>query len=122
MYLDLVLLSGRVRLEDAATYLRAQQGNLVILDEIHRAPSVFEISHVIIDDNRKAGIRSGQFLLLGSEALNLMLQSRETLAGRVADVDMAPITTPEAGAAGVVDNTPCLRGGFPDSLLATGDA
>ena len=46
--------------------LRAQQGKLVILDEIHRAPGVFEILRGIIDDNRQAGVRHGQFLLLGA--------------------------------------------------------
>jgi predicted AAA+ superfamily ATPase len=118
VYLDLERPADRLRLEDADTYLRAQQGKLVIF---HRAPGVFEILRGIIDDNRQAGLRSGQFLLLGSAALDLMRQSSETLAGRVAYVDMAPITTAEAGAAGIADSTLWLRGGFPDSLLATDD-
>ena len=84
VYLDLERPADRLRLEDADTYLRAQQCKLVILDEIHRAPGVFEILRGIIDDNRQAGLRSGQFLLLGSAALDLMRQSSETLAGRVA--------------------------------------
>ena len=66
VYLDLERPADRLRLEDADTYLRAQQGKLVILDEIHRAPGVFEILRGIIDDNRQAGIRHGQFLLLGA--------------------------------------------------------
>jgi predicted AAA+ superfamily ATPase len=121
VYLDLERPADRLRLEDADTYLRAQQGKLVILDEIHRAPGVFEILRGIIDDNRQAGMRSGQFLLLGSAALDLMRQSSETLAGRVTYVDMAPINTAEAAAAGIADNTLWLRGGFPDSLLAPDD-
>lgn len=103
------------------SYLRAQQGKLVILDEIHRAPGVFEVLRGIIDDNRQAGLRSGQFLLLGSAALDLMRQSSETLAGRVAYLDMAPINVGEAAAAGIADSTLWLRGGFPDSLLAPDD-
>ena len=121
VYLDLERPADRLRLEDADTYLRAQQGKLVILDEIHRAPGVFEILRGIIDDNRQAGIRHGQFLLLGSAALDLMQQSSETLAGRVAYIDMAPLSIAEAAAAGIADSTLWLRGGFPDSLLAADD-
>ena len=121
VYLDLERPADRLRLEDADTYLRAQQGKLVILDEIHRAPGVFEILRGIIDDNRQAGIRHGQFLLLGSAALDLMRQSSETLAGRVAYIDMTPLSIGEAAAAGIADSTLWLRGGFPDSLLAADD-
>jgi predicted AAA+ superfamily ATPase len=122
VYLDLERPADRLRLEDADTYLRAQQGKLVILDEIHRAPGVFEVLRGIIDDNRQAGMRTGQFLLLGSAALDLMRQSSETLAGRVAYLDMAPLNVREAASAGIADNTLWLRGGFPDSLLAADDA
>jgi len=121
VYLDLERPADRLRLEDADTYLRAQQGRLVILDEIHRAPGVFEVLRGIIDDNRQAGVRSGQFLLLGSAALDLMRQSSETLAGRVAYLDMAPLNMIEAASAGIPDSTLWLRGGFPDSLLAPDD-
>jgi hypothetical protein len=83
---------------------------------------VFEILRGIIDDNRQAGLRSGQFLLLGSAALDLMRQSSETLAGRMAYFDIAPLNTGEAAAAGIADSTLWLRGGFPDSLLAADDS
>ena len=121
VYLDLERPADRLRLDDADTYLRAQQGKLVVLDEIHRAPGVFEILRGIIDDNRQAGIRNGQFLLLGSAALDLMRQSSETLAGRVAYIDLAPLSIGDATAAGIADSTLWLRGGFPDSLLAADD-
>ena len=121
VYLDLERPADRLRLEDADSYLRAQQGKLVIMDEIHRAPGVFEILRGIIDDNRQAGLRSGQFLLLGSAALDLMRQSSETLAGRVAYLDIAPLTIGETTLAGIPHNDLWLRGGFPDSLLASTD-
>lgn len=121
VYLDLERPADRLRLEDADTYLRAQQGKLVILDEIHRAPGVFEILRGIIDDNRQAGQRTGQFLLLGSASLDLMRQSSETLAGRVAYLDIAPLNIDETTTAGIEDNALWLRGGFPDSLLAAND-
>lgn len=118
VYLDLERPADRLRLDDADSYLRAQQGKLVILDEIHRAPGVFEVLRGVIDDNRLAGLRTGQFLLLGSAALDLMRQSSETLAGRVAYLDIAPLEIGEVGAAGIDGTTLWLRGGFPDSLLA----
>jgi len=121
VYLDLERPADRLRLEDADSYLRAQQGKLVIMDEIHRAPGVFEILRGIIDDNRQAGQRSGQFLLLGSAALDLMRQSSETLAGRVAYLDIAPLNIFESTQAGIQENALWLRGGFPDSLLAQDD-
>ena len=121
VYLDLERPADRLRLEDADSYLRAQQGKLVILDEIHRAPGVFEVLRGIIDDNRQAGLRNGQFLLLGSAALDLMRQSSETLAGRVAYLDMAPLSSLEAESAGLPGQQLWLRGGFPDSLLAPDD-
>lgn len=122
VYLDLERPSDRLRLDDADSYLRAQQGKLVILDEIHRAPGIFEILRGIIDNTRRAGQRNGQFLLLGSAALDLMRQSGETLVGRVAHLDIAPLDIGEAGAAGIDDAHLCLRGGFPDSLLAPDDS
>ena len=121
VYLDLERPADRLRLQDADSYLRAQQGKLVILDEIHRMPGVFEILRGIIDENRRAGQRSGQFLLLGSAALELMQQSSETLAGRVAYLDIAPLNTLETSPVGIDDATLWLRGGFPDSLLAADD-
>ncbi|PZP92151.1 MAG: ATPase [Variovorax paradoxus] len=121
VYLDLERPADRLRLEDADAYLRAQQGRLVVMDEIHRAPGIFEVLRGSIDERRQDGLRSGQFLLLGSAALDLMRQSSETLAGRVAYVDMAPVDTQEAAQAGIADAQLWLRGGFPDSLLAIDD-
>jgi len=122
VYLDLERPADRLRLDDADGYIRSQNGKLVIIDEIHRAPGIFEILRGIIDDNRQAGHRSGQFLLLGSAALDLMRQSSETLAGRVAYLDIAPFNIEEVTAPGITDGTLWLRGGFPDSLLAPDDA
>jgi predicted AAA+ superfamily ATPase len=121
IYLDLERPSDRQRLEDADSYLRAQQGKLVVLDEIHRVPNIFEILRGIIDDNRQAGYRYGQFLLLGSASLDLMRQSSESLAGRVAYLDIAPLDIDEIRSAGIAENDHWVRGGFPDSLLAAGD-
>ena len=118
VYLDLERSADRLRLEDAEDYLRAHVGRLVIMDEIHRAPGVFESLRGIIDENRLAGVRSGQFLLLGSASLDLMRQSSETLAGRVSYMDISPIHIQEIVPVQIEPEQLWLRGGFPDSLLA----
>ena len=118
VYLDLERSADRLRLEDAEDYLRAHVGRLVIMDEIHRAPGVFESLRGIIDENRLAGVRSGQFLLLGSASLDLMRQSSETLAGRVSYMDISHIHIQEVIPVQIEPEQLWLRGGFPDSLLA----
>lgn len=119
-YLDLERPADRLRLDDADAFLRIQGNKLVILDEIHRMPGLFEILRGIIDERRRDGQRFGHFLLLGSASLDLMQQSSETLAGRVAYVDLGPIQALEWASTEL--DTLWLRGGFPDSLLAANDA
>lgn len=121
IYLDLERPVDRRRLLDADAFLRAQVGKLVVIDEIHRAPSLFEALRGIIDDRRAKGDRTGHFLLLGSAAIDLMRQASESLAGRVAYIDMAPIDALELPKqVGDVDQI-WTRGGFPESLLADSD-
>lgn len=119
-YLDLERPADRLKLQDADAFLRAQGSRLVILDEIHRMPGLFEVLRGIIDERRRSGQRFGHFLLLGSASLDLMQQSSETLAGRVSYLDIGPIHALEWPAADL--DTLWLRGGFPDSVLATSDA
>ena len=119
LYLDLERPADRARLEDADAFLRTQGRKLIILDEIHRMPALFEVLRGIIDERRRAGQRAGHFLLLGSASLALMQQSSETLAGRVSYLAVTPIHTLERS--GADQETLWLRGGFPDSLLAQSD-
>jgi predicted AAA+ superfamily ATPase len=121
LYLDLERPADRNRLDDADAYLRAQTGRLVVLDEIHRLPGLFGILRGIIDDRRAAGQRAGQFLLLGSASLDLMRQASESLAGRVAYVELTPIAARELPRGTAIERL-WVRGGFPESLLARTDA
>jgi uncharacterized protein len=119
LYLDLENASDRAKLAEPELFLARHQDKLVILDEIHRIPELFSSLRGIIDQGRRDGRRTGRFLLLGSAAIELMRQS-ETLAGRIAYVDMAPLQVLETGAASM--ETLWLRGGFPESFLAADDA
>jgi predicted AAA+ superfamily ATPase len=120
-YLDMERPADRRRLDDADAYLRAEPAALVVLDEIHRVPGVFEVLRGVIDERRASGRRGGRFLLLGSAALDLMRQASETLAGRVAYLDLAPFDVSEIGAARRGERELWVRGGFPESLLAAND-
>jgi len=93
-----------------------------VIDEIHRAPDLFAPLRGIIDDWRAKGKRTGQFLLLGSAALDLMRQASETLAGRAAYVELTALTVPEITEASLDARDLWVRGGFPDSLLSASDA
>lgn len=123
-YLDLERPADLRRLEDPDAYLRAQQGQLVIIDEIHRAPGLFPLLRGIIDERRREQDRTGHFLLLGSASLDLQRQAGESLAGRVAYLELTPVLAHELP----TKNRPkrpvdqlWTRGGFPESLLAPTD-
>ena len=122
LYLDLQRPADRMRLDDADAYLRAQAGKLVVIDEIHRLPGLFEILRGIIDDRRAAGERAGHFLLLGSASLDLMRQAAESLAGRVAYVELTSVDATELPRRGATVDRLWARGGFPQSILAPSDS
>ena len=122
LYLDLERPADARRLTDPDAFLRSQAGKLIVIDEIHRSPDLFAMLRGIIDDWRAEGRRSDQFLLLGSAAIDLMRQASETLAGRAAYVELAPLTLPEIVDARLDPKDLWVRGGFPDSLLSPSDA
>ena len=93
----------------------------MVIDEIHRSPGLFDVLRGIIDDRRSGGDRAGHFLMLGSASLDLMRQSTESLAGRVAYIELAPIDASELPHDEPAVDQLWVRGGFPDSLLAADD-
>lgn len=119
IYLDLESEQDRAKLEQAELYLGDHLDKLVILDEVHRVPGLFPVLRGLIDRNRRAGRRAGQYLLLGSASLDLLKQSGETLAGRIAYLELPPFNLLEAQQHGA--EKLWVRGGFPESLLAAND-
>ena len=101
------------RLADPGLELRPLRG-LVVLDEIHRLPDVFPLLRVLADRPRTPA----RFLVLGSASPELLRQTSETLAGRVAFHDLDGFGLRE-----VEDlERLWLRGGFPLAYLARSDA
>ncbi len=121
VYLDLESRADREKLSDPVLYLSQFEDRLVILDEIHRVPDLFQELRGIIDQGRRSGKRSGRFLLLGSAALDLLRQSGESLAGRIAFVNLGPFDVSEVALDAASATRLWLRGGFPDSFLARND-
>ena len=125
LYLDLELPSAQRQLDDPEAFLMAHAQQLVILDEVQRMPELFGILRGVIDQRRRMNQPSGQFLLLGSATGVLLQKSSESLAGRVAYVELPALQASEifGSKASVADlNALWMRGGFPLSWLAASDA
>ena len=119
IYLDLESDADRAKLAEPELYLSEHEDKLVILDEVHRLPNLFQILRGLIDSGRRKGRRAGRFLLLGSASIDLLRQSGESLAGRISYLEMHPLDALEVGQ-GQVERL-WVRGGFPDSFLAGSD-
>lgn len=119
VYLDLESDADRAKLAEPELYLAEHADKLVILDEVHRLPNLSQNLRGLIDRGRRSGKRTGRFLLLGSASIELPKQSGETLAGRIAYLEMHPIDGLELPAGDL--NRLWVRGGFPDSFLAPSD-
>ena len=123
-YLDLESDADWNKLSDAEAYLKRFDGKLLILDEVQRKPDIFRLLRGIVDDRKRRGERSAQFLLLGSASQELLQHSSETLAGRIRYLELTPFSIAELMDApgGEYDlERRWLRGGFPDSYLAADD-
>ena len=120
VYLDLESKRDLRKLADPEDYLLRQVGQLVILDEIQQVPELFLSLRGLIDEARDREKGNGSFLLLGSGSLDLIQQSSETLAGRIAYVELHGLDVLEVGEEH--RDRLWLRGGFPDSFLSAGDA
>ena len=118
-YLDLESELDRSKLSQATFYLEDHKDHLLIIDEVQRAPGLFPILRGVIDQRRRDGNPNSQFLLLGSASLDVLQQLGETLAGRVSYMELGPINISEIPPN--LDDSLWIRGGFPDSLLASND-
>ena len=113
LYLDLEKPSEQQKLQsDPELFLRLNKGRLICLDEIQFLPEIFRFLRSYIDENPG----NGRFLLLGSASRDLIRQSSETLAGRVAYVEIAPFTFTEIAGLTTLEEH-WLKGGYPRSLL-----
>ncbi len=113
-YFDLENPRDLARLDAPLVALEQLQG-LVVFDEVQRKPELFELLRVLAD---RPG-HSARFLLLGSASPDLIRGVSETLAGRIAFVDLSGFSLTEINAENFQQLW--LRGGFPRSYLAEDD-
>ena len=115
------------RLENPMITLKKYENYLIVIDEIQRRPDLFSVLRVLVDTKKY------KFLILGSASRDLILQSSETLAGRIGYIELPPFTffdvtttlirsmeDNERAIADIID-TLMIRGGFPLSYLANSD-
>lgn len=115
VYLDLELPSDLNRLQNAELFLKENEDKLVVIDEVQRKPELFPLLRALVDQKREPA----RFLILGSASPELLRQSSETLAGRIAYLELTPFHLREL--AGRPYQKHWLRGGFPPALLAPSD-
>lgn len=113
-YFDLEDPEHLARLQNPKLALERLRG-LVVIDEIQRRPALFPLLRVLADRRPQPA----QFLVLGSAAPELVRDASESLAGRMAVIEVGGFELREAGAAAL--HALWLRGGFPRAFLAESD-
>lgn len=116
VYLDLQDRADRNKLGEPELFFERHRHQLICLDEIQLLPDFFSVLRSEVDRDRQPG----RFLVLGSASRDLIRQSSETLAGRIAYIDLTPFLFSEVIHDGVWHDL-WLRGGFPESFLAEDD-
>ena len=114
VYLDLEKPSDQAKLSDPEAYFDLYKDKLICLDEIQRVPELFPTIRSIVDESQN------KFLVLGSASPQLLRQTSETLAGRIAYFELTPFLLVELNKL-VSLEVYQLRGGFPKSILAPSD-
>lgn len=113
-YFDLEDPRDQARLANPILALEGLSGTVVI-DEAQRMPELFPVLRVLVDQDRSPG----RFLLLGSASPELTGLGAESLAGRIALVELGPLSLVDVGR----ESLPglWLRGGLPEAFTAGED-
>lgn len=122
VYLDAERPSDRAKLADPELYLGEFRDHLVIIDEVQNLPELFPVLRALVDERKRMGERHGHFLLLGSASPELLRQGSETLAGRISYLELPPLQLIEIADDRSHQEKLWVRGGYPDSFLASNDA
>jgi len=120
IYIDAEKPSDIKKLTEPELFFDLHKDKLICIDEIQRTPEIFSVLRSVIDEQKK----NGQFMLLGSASPELLKQTSESLAGRIAYYELPPfmlseITKPKTAKTDLMKYW--LRGGFPRSFLAEND-
>jgi uncharacterized protein len=117
VYLDLQDERDRAWIADPNVFFQTHSKALIVLDEVQYTPDIFRHLRPEIDRDRS----KGRFLLLGSASFSLLKQSAESLAGRLATVELGGLLVQEIEPTFARQQQLWLRGGFPESLTSQSD-
>lgn len=113
VYIDLEKPSDYQKLQDAEFYLSSHADKCIIIDEIQVKPELFSIIRSLVDENRTAL----RFIVLGSASPEIIKNTSQTLAGRIAFVEVKPFSLKELSDVNL--SKLHFFGGFPNSILAS---
>lgn len=116
LYLDLERQSDLFKLNDAELFLSQHSDFLIVIDEIQLKKELFPLLRALVDQNREPA----RFLLLGSASPELIRNSSESLAGRIAYHQLHPLDLTEIPE-NISQNELWIKGGFPSVILAKND-
>lgn len=116
IYLDLENPRDAARLFDPVLFFERNIDRCVVLDEIQRMPELFPVLRSMVDLKRVPA----RFILLGSASPELIRDSSESLAGRIAYEELTPFNLMEVSSKYDIEKH-WLRGGFPPALLVSSD-
>ncbi len=113
VYLDLENPRDIAKLNDPILFFENNIDKCIIIDEVQRDKTLFPILRSMIDQHRVAA----RFIILGSASPELIRDSSESLAGRIAYLELPTFNLNELGK-DIEINKHWLWGGFPDAFLA----
>ncbi|RLD70589.1 MAG: ATPase [Bacteroidetes bacterium] len=113
IYIDLEYPEDLNKLTDPVLFFQQNTDKCIIIDEVQRKPDLFPVLRSIIDQKREAG----RFILLGSASPEMIRDTSESLAGRIAYIELSPFNLPEINKLFTYDKH-WFFGGFPNALLA----
>ena len=111
-FIDLESTSDLIKLTDPELFFKNNEDKCIIIDEIQRRKDLFPLLRSVVDNK----IEPARFIILGSASPELIRDSSESLAGRIAYVDLFPFNIDELDYSDMIKHW--VRGGFPLSFLA----
>lgn len=114
IYIDLENPADYNRLNDPFTFFNQFPGKSFVIDEVQRRKELFPVLRSVIDHDKKPG----RFILLGSASPDLIRDSSESLAGRIAYYELFPFNLLEVSKQSSVDEL-WIKGGFPLAFTET---
>lgn len=112
-YFDLENPRDLAKFQQAQLILEELEG-LIVIDEVQRSPELFPLIRFLTDNNPRQ-----KYLILGSASGELLRQTSESLAGRVAYYELGGLRISDVGIKNI--KKLWLRGGFPRAYLGASD-